>query len=102
MSAFTTELVSGAGEAVPRLADGAKSRKVVRDADLSALFGIELESAATKVATTSTDGAGDLSQTRAEVSRPRRPKPPKRPDSATVVKKVAAKARGTRTAQYRK
>ena len=39
-----TELVGGAAAAVPRLADGAKSRKVVKGADLSALFGIELES----------------------------------------------------------
>ena len=39
------ELVGGAAEAaVPRLAAGTKSRKVVKDADFSALFGIELES----------------------------------------------------------
>ena len=92
-----TELVGGAAEAVPRLADGAKSRKVVRDANLSALFGIELESPTSKVATAGTDGAGDRSRTRAEVSRPRRPKSAKGPDSATALKKVAAKARGTRT-----
>lgn len=46
-----TELVGGAAAAVPRLAGEAKSRagrkvKVVKDADLSALFGIELDAAA--------------------------------------------------------
>jgi uncharacterized Zn finger protein len=38
------ELVGGAAEAVPRLANGAKGRKVIKGADLSTLFGIELES----------------------------------------------------------
>jgi uncharacterized Zn finger protein len=47
-----TELVGGAAAAAPRLAGEAKGRsgrkvKVVKDADLSALFGIELDSAAT-------------------------------------------------------
>ena len=90
------ELVGGAAEAVPRLADGAKRRKVVRDADLSALFGIELESSTAKVATTSTDGAGDRSHTRAEAPRARRAKSAKGADSATELNEVAAKARGTR------
>jgi uncharacterized Zn finger protein len=40
-----TELVGGAAAAVPRLATSAKSRKVVKDVDLSALFGIELDAA---------------------------------------------------------
>jgi uncharacterized Zn finger protein len=43
-----TELVGGAAEAIPRLAKGAKGRKVIKGADLSALFGIELDSATTK------------------------------------------------------
>jgi len=44
-----TELVGGAAAAAPRLASEAKgrsSRKVVKGADLSALFGIELDAAA--------------------------------------------------------
>jgi uncharacterized Zn finger protein len=90
------ELVGGAAEAVPRLADGANGRKVVRDADLSALFGIELDSATTKVATACMDGAGARSHARAEAPKTRRPKSAKRTDSATRVNKVAAKARGTR------
>ncbi len=90
------ELVGGAAEAVPRLAGGAKRRKVVRDADLSALFGIELASSTDKVATASTDGAGDRSHTRADVPRPRRAKSAKRTDSGTESNKVVAKARGTR------
>jgi hypothetical protein len=91
-----TELVGGAAEAVPRLADGAKSRKVVRDADLSALFGIELESSTTEVAPVGSDGAGDRTRTRAEVPRTRRRKPAKGTDSTTALNEVAAKARGTR------
>jgi len=90
-----TELVGGAAEAVPRLADGARSRKVVRDADLSALFGIELESSTTKVPPVGSDGAGDRTHTRAEVPRTRRRKSAKGTDSTTVLNKVAAKARGT-------
>src|SRR5580704_14415173 len=90
------ELVGGAAQAVPRLADGARSRKVARDADLSALFGIELDSSTTKVATASTDGAGDRFQTRAEAPKTRRPKSAKRTDSARTLNKVAAKAWGTR------
>jgi len=35
------ELVGGAADAVPRLAGGAKGRKVIEGADLSALFGID-------------------------------------------------------------
>jgi uncharacterized Zn finger protein len=89
-----TELVGGAAEAVPRLVDGAKSRKVVRDADLSALFGIELESPTTKVVSASADGAGDRSHKLAEVPSPRRAKSAKGADSATALNKVAAKARG--------
>ncbi|HXI55457.1 MAG TPA: SWIM zinc finger family protein [Polyangia bacterium] len=93
------ELVGSAADPVPRLADGAKSRKVVKGADLSALFGIELEPSTTKVATAATDGAGDPSRTRADASRPRRAKSAKRADSATASKKVAAPARGTTKAQ---
>jgi uncharacterized Zn finger protein len=93
------ELVGGAAEAVPRLADGAKRRKVVKGADLSALFGIELESSTTKVATASTDNAGERSPTRANAPRPRRAKSPKAADSATASNKVVAQARGTRRAQ---
>ena len=90
------ELVGGAAEAVPRLADGAKSRKVVRGADLSALFGIELESSTTKVAAANADGAGDRSHKGAEVPKPRRTKSAKGADSAKALNKVAAKTRGTK------
>jgi uncharacterized Zn finger protein len=66
------QLVGGAAEAVPRLTNGAKGRKVVKGADLSALFGIELESSTTKVATAGTDGAGNRS-----------PHPSRGPEDAT-------------------
>jgi len=95
------ELVGGAAEAVPRLADGAKNRKVVRGADLSALFGIELEPSTTKVATAGTDSAGDRSHARADTPRPRRAKSAKRANSATASNQVAAQPRGTRRAQKR-
>ena len=90
------ELVGGAAEAVPRLADGAKSRKVVRDADSSALFGIELESSTAKVATTSTTAPGIGPTPEPEVPRPRRAKSAKATDSVTELNKVVARARGTR------
>ncbi len=81
-----TELVGGAAEAVPLLADRAgsrnKGRKVVKGADLSALFGIELESSTTQVATAGTDGAGDRSRTRTQIPKTRRAKSAKRTDSA--------------------
>jgi len=41
-----TELVGSAADAVPARTAGAKNRKVIEGADLSALFGIELESPA--------------------------------------------------------
>jgi uncharacterized Zn finger protein len=44
------ELVRGAADAVPRPRNGAKSRKVIEGADLSALFGIELESSRPAIA----------------------------------------------------
>ena len=98
-----TELVGGAAEAVPRLADGTtgrdKGRKVVKGADLSALFGIELESSTTKVATAGKDGAGDRSPTQAEVPKTRRAKSAKGTDLATASNKVGAQVRGTRRAQ---
>jgi uncharacterized Zn finger protein len=98
-----TELVGGAAEAVPRLADGAKRRKVVRGADLSALFGIELEPSTTKVAPAGTEGAGagarDRSRTRTETPSPRRAKPTKRADPMPASNKVAAEPRGTRRAR---
>ena len=53
------ELVAGAAEAVPCLAAGPKGRKVIKDADLSALFGIELDSSPTAGASSGADGARD-------------------------------------------
>ena len=44
------ELVGGAAEAVPRLTTGSRSGKVIKGADLSALFGIELESSTPAIA----------------------------------------------------
>lgn len=79
-----TELVGGAAEAVPRLADRAKSRRVVKNVDLSALFGIELESSTTQVATADTAGAGDRSRRRAAVPKTRRAKSVKGTDSAKL------------------
>ena len=67
-----TELVGGVADAVPRLAGGAKRRKVIKGADLSALFGIELESSTTKVAPADTNGPGDRSPARPKVSKKRR------------------------------
>lgn len=49
-----TELVGGAAEAVPRLAGGTKRRKVIQGADLSALFGIELDASTTSPASATT------------------------------------------------
>jgi uncharacterized Zn finger protein len=94
-----TELVGSAADAVPRLADGAKSRKVIKGADLSALFGIELESSTIAVAPVGADGAGDRSHTRAQVPKTRRAKSAKGADSGTESHKVAIQVRGTRTAQ---
>ena len=73
-----TELVGGAAEAVPRLAGGAKGRKVVKGADLSALFGIELESSTKAGAPARRAGAGGRSRARAEAARPGPAKPTKR------------------------
>ena len=94
-----TELVGSAADAVPRLADGAKSRKVIKGADLSALFGIELESSTIAVAPVASDGAGDRSLTRAQVPKTRRAKSAKGADSVTEPNKVAIQVRGTRRAQ---
>ena len=79
------ELVGGAAAAVPRLANGAKRRKVIEGADLSALFGIELESPATEVAAT---GA----------PKTRRAKSAKRADAVTPSNKPDAGSRGTKRA----
>jgi uncharacterized Zn finger protein len=94
-----TELVGGAAEAIPRLTDGAKSRKVIKGADLSALFGIELDSSTTKVATTRTNGAGDPTPARVKTSKTRRAKSAKGADSAIASKAPDANARGTKRAQ---
>ncbi|HVY37111.1 MAG TPA: hypothetical protein VHM31_04230 [Polyangia bacterium] len=61
-----TALVGGAAEAVPRLAGGASRRKVVKNADLSALFGIELESPETPVAPAGAGGDAALDSTAAK------------------------------------
>jgi len=42
-----TDLVGGAAEAAPRLTESPTSRKVIQGADLSALFGIELDASTT-------------------------------------------------------
>jgi uncharacterized Zn finger protein len=94
-----TELVGGAADAAPRLADGAKGRKVIKGADLSALFGIELESSTIKVAPGASADAGDRSHTRAEIPKTRRAKSATGADSGAASKKATVQARSTRTAQ---
>jgi len=67
--------------------------------DLSALFGIELDSSATKVAMPGTNGAGDPTPARAVKPKTRRTKSAKPADSAHASKAADAHARGTRRAQ---
>ncbi|HVZ71613.1 MAG TPA: hypothetical protein VHJ20_04495 [Polyangia bacterium] len=93
-----SELVGGAAEAVPRLAAGTKGRKVIKGADLSSLFGIELDSSTT-AATSGTDGAGNPTPDRVKTTKTRRAKSAKRADSAHASKAPEAHARGTRRAQ---
>ena len=64
-----TELVSGAADAVPGLAGGVKGRKVIKGADLSALFGIELESRTVKSELAEADGLAKRSGKKFDVSR---------------------------------
>jgi uncharacterized Zn finger protein len=94
-----TELVGGVAEAVPRLAGGAKGRKVIKGADLSALFGIELDSSTTEVAMPGTNGAGDPTPARAVKPKTRRAKSAKPADSRSPSNLPAAHPRGTRKAQ---
>jgi uncharacterized Zn finger protein len=93
------ELVGGAADAVPRLAEGAKGRKVIKGADLSSLFGIELDSSTAKVASRGTDGAGDPAPARARMPKTRRAKSTKPADFAQSSKAPGTRARGTRRAQ---
>jgi uncharacterized Zn finger protein len=93
------ELVGGAAEAVPRLANGANGRKVIKGADLSALFGIELESSTTGETAAGADGAGDRSPARTDAPKTRRAKSAKRADSVTASNELDARSRGTRRAQ---
>jgi uncharacterized Zn finger protein len=95
-----SDLVAGAADAVPRLADSAKGRKVIKGADLSALFGIEMDSSTTEVAPPQCkDGAGDPTPARANTSKTRRAKSAKRADAAIAAKPPDARARGTRRAR---
>jgi len=73
-----TELVSGAATAAPRLADGSATRsgqRVLEGADLSALFGIELDAPAIAPAPGDQDRAGSQSRRGRKASQPRRGKP---------------------------
>ena len=92
------ELVSGAADVVPRIVNGAKGRKVIKGADLSALFGIELESSTTEIAAAGTD-AGDRSPVRTDAPKTRRAKSAKRADSGAASNEPDARSRGTRRAQ---
>jgi uncharacterized Zn finger protein len=95
-----TELVGGAVDVVPRLVDGAKGRKVIKGADLSALFGIEMDSSTAKVVPSpGADGAGDPTPARTKTPELRRAKSAKRADLAPAPKASVAPARGTRRAQ---
>jgi uncharacterized Zn finger protein len=97
-----TELVGGAAQAIPHLAEGAKGRKVIKGADLSALFGIELDSSTAGVAITGANGAGDPTPARAARPKRRRANSAKRVDSAIASKTPDAHARGTRRAQKKR
>ncbi|HVZ87336.1 MAG TPA: hypothetical protein VHG72_10220 [Polyangia bacterium] len=96
-----TELVGGAAEAAPRLAGRAKRHKVIKGTDLSALFGIELESSTGRAAPAGSGGAADRSHTPAKLPRRRRAKSAKGGGSAAASNKVATQARGTSRAQKR-
>lgn len=95
------ELVGGVADAVPRLTNGAQRRKVIKGADLSALFGIELESSTREITSAETDGAGDRSPVQAAASKSRRAKSAKPADLVTASNESAARPRGTRRAQGR-
>jgi hypothetical protein len=73
-----TELVGGAATAAPRLADGSTARsgqRVLEGADLSALFGIELDAPAIAPAPGDQDRGGSQSRRGRKASQPRRGKP---------------------------
>jgi len=84
------ELVGGAADAVPRLAGGAKGRKVIEGADLSALFGIELDSPAVAVA--GADAGADASAAAA----PKQATVPSRRAKVTLEKTAKKVKRGKR------
>jgi len=96
-----TDLVGGAADAVPALTVGAKARKVIKGANLSALFGIELESP-TIGPPKRIDGAGNPSPVRAPASKPSRAKSAKQAGSASAPNMPDGGRRGTRKAQNRK
>lgn len=92
------ELVSGAAEAVPRPANGAEKRKVIKGADLSALFGIELGSSTTEIAANGTNAAEDGAPARTNQPKTRRTKSTRRPDRSTSSSELGRRSPSTRTA----
>jgi uncharacterized Zn finger protein len=93
-----TELVGGAATAAPRLAGDAKTRsgrKVLEGADLSALFGIELEAPAPA----DLDGAGNRSRHERRKSQARLAKSAKGAEASNATTALPDDSRGTRRAQ---
>ena len=97
-----TELVGGAATAAPGLAAEATTRsdrKVLEGADLSALFGIELDGPTSTVPPADRDGAGNRFRQQRQVPQPRRAKPVKRAEESNARLALPNDSRGTRTAQ---
>jgi uncharacterized Zn finger protein len=97
-----TELVGGAATAAPGLADESTTRsdrKVLEGADLSALFGIEMDAPAVTAFPTHGDSAGNRSSREREAPRPPRAKSAKRAGAAKVHPALPRDPGGTRRPQ---
>jgi hypothetical protein len=93
------DLVGGAADAVPHLAKGAKDRKVIKGADLSALFGIELASPANAGSIGQRDDVGNRAPATADDAKAGRAKSARGGASANVSQKPDVRPRGTRRAR---
>ena len=90
-----TDLISGAADDIPRLvARGSGGRKVIKSADLSALFGIELEEPAVR-SSSSPNGAEDRRPAAPPRSGTRKGKSAKRAKSPETVEAGSAVSRST-------
>jgi uncharacterized Zn finger protein len=97
-----TELVGGAATAAPGLAAESKTRsnrRVLEGADLSALFGIELDGPTSTVAPADRDGAGNRSRQKRHVPQTRRAKLAKRAEASNADPALRDDSRRTRSAQ---